>query len=731
MIKFHSVRAKIAVLSGLCLISLATALVVASVIFTTNSNAFVETNVSTLLDRKIKDYMQAVALRQASRVQFEFDNALQIARTQALRFGSIVGEKGHDSLPKSEFRTYFNDMLKFFLEANEKFNGTYSAWEPNAMDGMDDAYRNQKDTGTDASGRFLSYWTRGDGGKIAIQPLVEYDSRELHPNGVMKGGWYYGPKETGHESVLGPLPYIVQGKNVFLATISVPIQVDGKFAGVSGTDFNLDFVQELAREVNQSIFGGKNEVVILSDMGLVAAHSSHPEMIGTSFQPQSKTWSQDMTVIKGGQESIAWQEETGILRIFSPIALGKTGKPWSVLITVSKDVAMAEASQLTASLKERASSSILGQIVTGLVVAIGAFIAMWMVSGGVSRPIVAMTAAMQSLASGNRSVEVPARDQSDEIGQMAQAVQVFKDNAIEMERLRTEQEAQKERTQAQQKQMMKELADTFESRVMDVVKVVSSSSTELRATAQSMSLGASEAAAEASGVATSSEQATQNVQTVASAAEELSSSISEISRQVSESARISTSASEEAARTNTMVQGLAAAADRIGEVVKLINDIASQTNLLALNATIEAARAGDAGKGFAVVAGEVKNLANQTGHATGEIGQQIAAVQEETRRTVEAIKGITATINQVRQISSGIASAVEEQGAATQEIARNVEQAARGTQEVSHKIGNITQSAKNAVEGSGHVLTAANDLAANSEKLREEVNRFLAGVRSS
>ncbi|PKU24743.1 PAS domain-containing methyl-accepting chemotaxis protein [Telmatospirillum siberiense] len=285
--------------------------------------------------------------------------------------------------------------------------------------------------------------------------------------------------------------------------------------------------------------------------------------------------------------------------------------------------------------------------------------------------------------------------------------------------------------EAKRREDIQRFADTFEAGVMDLVNSVSSSSTELQTTARSMSSGAAESAAQAVTVAAAAEQATANVQTVASAAEELSSSVSEISRQVAESARISTAASEEAVRTNNMVQGLASAAQKIGEVVKLITDIASQTNLLALNATIEAARAGEAGKGFAVVAGEVKNLANQTGRATDEIGLQIATVQEETRKTVEAIKGIATVIEQVRQISSGIASAVEEQGAATQEIARNVEQAAVGTQQVSNNIGGISKNSTNTERGAGRVLTSADALASDSQKLRGEVTRFLAEVRAT
>ncbi len=284
---------------------------------------------------------------------------------------------------------------------------------------------------------------------------------------------------------------------------------------------------------------------------------------------------------------------------------------------------------------------------------------------------------------------------------------------------------------ALQKRRGAEMADQFEARVMDVVKVVAASSTNLQATAQAMLTGASEAADRATVVAAAAEQATANVQTVASAAEELSSSVAEISRRVAESARMSTTASEAAARTNAMVGGLSTAADRIGAVVKLINAIAAQTNLLALNATIEAARAGEAGRGFAVVAGEVKALAKQTSTATEEIGLQIATVQEETRKTVEAIKGIAMANDQVQQISSGIASAVEEQGAATDEIARNVEQAAQGTLAVSGTVGGINQNAATTRAAAQQVLLSAGDLASHSEKLRAEVARFVAEVRSS
>jgi len=361
---------------------------------------------------------------------------------------------------------------------------------------------------------------------------------------------------------------------------------------------------------------------------------------------------------------------------------------------------------------------------------IGAAIAFF-IARSIVIPVKAMTGAMTRLAGGDRSVEIPAADNRDEIGDMAKAVQIFKDNLVRVEQMTREQDEAKQRAAAERRAAMHEMADEFESSVMAVVKVVSSSATEMQATSASMSSTANETAFQATAGASAAEQATSNVQTVAAASEELFASISEISRQVAEAARISTEASEEATRTNTIVAALAAAADKIGAVVQLIHDIASQTNLLALNATIEAARAGEAGKGFAVVASEVKNLANQTGRATEEIGSQIATVQKEVLSAVGAIQGIGLTIEKIRQISSGIASAVEEQGAATQEIARNVQQAAQGTDEVTRTINGVMQAASSTGAAATQVQSAASDLAQNAERLRGQMVDFLDTVRAA
>jgi methyl-accepting chemotaxis protein len=354
-----------------------------------------------------------------------------------------------------------------------------------------------------------------------------------------------------------------------------------------------------------------------------------------------------------------------------------------------------------------------------------------LIGRGISAPIGTMTGAMTRLADGDLEIHVPAQERTNEIGKMAKAVQVFKENAIRVKEMEAEQEAAEKRAEEEKRAAMNQIADEFQASVGGVVHNVSAAATQMQTTAQSMSSTSEETSRQATAVAAAAEQASANVQTVASAAEELSASIGEIGRQVSKSTEVAARAVTAAHSTDTKVQGLADAAQRIGEVVALINDIADQTNLLALNATIEAARAGDAGKGFAVVASEVKNLANQTAKATEEISTQISGVQSATGEAVVAIKEIGTTIGEVNEIAATIASAVEEQGAATQEIARNVEQAAAGTEDVTSNIGGVNQAASETGAASSQVLSAAGELGQQAEDLRTEVDKFLGNIKAA
>jgi methyl-accepting chemotaxis protein len=486
----------------------------------------------------------------------------------------------------------------------------------------------------------------------------------------------------------------------------------------------------LHRDIRSIRFDDGTGYLAVSDIrtGNVLMHGANPALEGKPLpndaatgEPISNLIVASVRTTNTGMTSYMFPRPGQTQKLRKVTAVGKF-PPWDAVIY---------AGAYTDDLDASFDASLLQIGVVGCAILLLTSLAAWLIDRDITVSLGALKAAMDRLAHGDLATLIPGADRRDEVGGMAATVRVFRDHMIEADRLRTAQEAAKRQAAAEQKAALERMADGFESKIGGLVGLLSSGSTALETTARSLSATAAQSNQQAAAVAAAAEQAGTGLHSVASASEQLTASIGEISRQVAQSSRITGQAVDDARRTDTIVRALAEAAEKIGAVVGLITNIASQTNLLALNATIEAARAGDAGKGFAVVASEVKNLANQTGRATGEIGAQITQIQAATREAVEAIQGISTTIAEVSTIAAAIAEAVAQQGSATSEIARNVQQTAQAANEVTTSISGVSQAASETGSAAGLVLASASDLSKQADQLAGEARAFVAGVRAA
>ncbi|PLW76691.1 methyl-accepting chemotaxis protein [Cohaesibacter celericrescens] len=551
---------------------------------------------------------------------------------------------------------------------------------------------------------FKNAYLGTEAGTFHIWPKIDLPD-DFDPRGRP---WYKGAASNGKAILTAP--YVDASSKELIISVAAPAQSTKGLIGVAGADFSINTLVEMLADTD---FDGKGYAYLVSKDGKILVHKNL-ELVD---KPLSDAYPNGAPEIKGGIAEIEELNGTSLIT-FVPI----TGLPvdWYVALSMNKDMAYASLAEFRTSV---AIASVLAAIL--MIIVLGFFLTRL-----IARPIQAMTIVMGRLAKGDNTAEIRGLERKDEVGAMAEAVLVFKQNAIEQEKMRAQQQ---EEEQAKQRRVERvdQLIEQFDAMVGDVLETITHSSSDLELTAKDLNATAESSAMGATTVAAASEEASTNVRSVAAASEELAASITEISRRVNQSRDIAERASGAAKQTDQTVQSLVVTTERISQIVSLINDIAAQTNLLALNATIEAARAGEMGKGFAVVASEVKSLADQTSKATDEIATQINAMQSVSHEAANAIRGIGDVIIEINEISAEIAASVDQQGSATQEIAHNVSEAAKGTQEVSESTVLVTEGARETELSASKVLNAALDLSSKSGSLSETVQNFVKSIRAA
>lgn len=676
-IRVKHIQSEIALFSGLCLL-VAMGLIVfyASMIMKSGAERARQEAVTVA-----REYAVSVAMKSGNEAKSLFERALEAANTLAHTLSGIKDE----SLDLELERSAVNGMLKSVLARNEGFLAMGTCWEPDAFDGLDSAFVGGP--GSDATGRYIPYLSKGKDGDMVLEPLVDYATES----------YYQLPKRTKTPVLTEPYVYPVQGRDVFMTTLSSPILLDGAFYGVVTVDIALGYLQKLVDDVG-GLFDGKARLVLISNKGVLVSVTGRPDLTGQPLTAFSERMGENEGAIASGEPVVT--EVNGLLTVCSPMIVGKIETPWSFCIEVPMGVITRDADEQLAQGVARVWKMV-GIASLCMVVALGI---LWLVAGRTARPVQATSLMIQDIAEGEGDLtqRLPVNGEN-EVAELSRWFNLF------MEKLRGM--VEEIGLKASRLSTSSGELENFSVAMADGAGIVAVSSGSVSAAAANLS-------GEMIAIAAAMEQSSTNLDVVAGASEEMTATVNEIARNSEQARSITENAVNRAKTSYEKIARLVAAAQDIGIVTDTINEISAQTNLLALNATIEAARAGEAGKGFAVVAGEIKVLAEQTSQSTQDIRKSVESIRSSTEVTIQDIESIVGIIGEINDIVTKIAAAVEEQSVTTKEISRSVSQASLGIREVNESISRSSVESEKIAEGISGVTDESRNMEGNSQEIK-------------